>query len=200
VLQCVVVYCSVLQCVTMCDGVLKSVVVYCKILEHTTTYCNTRYHISHWHSGKHFTLTQRVRINLCINIFCITVNDFWVVDARISRHFSCGPQLGILAMEVWEYVTVPNDVDELPFGDFPGDRSYHTPRDDDVTPYSDTKPRDNKSEVSTSLLAPVATAVMLVTCPYDTRADFCAFVPLWVRAGSGSLLRRPPSSQDAPSW
>jgi len=67
---------------------------------------------------------------------------------------------------------------ELPFGDFPGDRSCHTARDDDVTQYADTATRDNKSEVATSLLAPVATTAMLVTCPYDTRADFCAFAPV----------------------
>ena len=38
--------------------------------------------------------------------------------------------------------------------------------------------RDNKREVATSLLAPVTTADMLVTCPYDTRADFCASDPV----------------------
>jgi len=84
--------------------------------------------------------------------------------------------LGILAGE--EHVTAPNIVDKLPFGDFPGDRSCHTAREDNVTPYADTATRDNKSEVATSLLAPVATAAMLVTCPYDTRADFCASAPV----------------------
>jgi len=59
-----------------------------------------------------------------------------------------------------------------------GDATYrgtsHTVRDDDVTPYVDTATRDNKREVATSWLAAVATAAMVVTCPYDTWADFCA--------------------------
>ena len=71
-----------------------------------------------------------------------------------------------------------NDVDELPCGVFLGGLSCHTARDDDVTPYADTATRDNKSEVATSLLAPVSTAAMLVTCPYDTRANFCASAPV----------------------
>ena len=77
-----------------------------------------------------------------------------------------------------EYVTAPKDIDELSFGDFAGDRSCHTARHDDVTPYADTATRDNKREVATSWLAPVATAAMHVTCPYDTRADFCASAPV----------------------
>jgi len=77
-----------------------------------------------------------------------------------------------------EYVTAPKDIDELPFGDFAGDRSCHTARDDEVNPYVDTGTRDNKREFATFLLAPVATAAMLVTCPYDTWADFCDSAPV----------------------
>ena len=60
----------------------------------------------------------------------------------------------------------------------------HTVCDYDVTPYVDTTTPDNKSEVTTSLLAPVATVAILVTCPYD--ADFCASVPVVVCADAAA--------------
>ena len=79
-----------------------------------------------------------------------------------------------------EYVTAPKDIDELSFGDFAGDRSYHTVRDDEVTPYPDTTTRDNKREVDTFLLAPVVTADMVVTCPYDTGPIYATLLPSWL--------------------